>query len=163
MARCTRAELLIAFGLLITAAACIALYQFENRFSQRILWKGRAACHGRMPCVFTLEEVFGGGWDRMYVFDMAASQEEIDRAVGAHVRRPDLERLVVFANGNKILRVMSETQEFEKPDKLTFDRVPQVQNHIVIHPQDEFVLTRGDVDCDTCGSIEFIKPGQTFE
>jgi hypothetical protein len=157
-----RTWLAVSIATVITLAA-FAWARFERGFTPQILWKGRIACGNRMPCVFTLKDVFGPGWDRLYVFDMAASQEEVNAAVGSQLRRPDLQRLMVFTRNSRVIRTITEPEEFEKPDRLSFDRLPQIQHHILIHPDDAFVLARGDADCDSCEVLSFIKPGEMVE
>jgi len=157
----------IAAGIVIAALLTIALafsWHIQHSFSFAVRVKGDYACR-RQRCLFTLGEIFPGRWDRVIVFDMAANQDEVDSAVGQHLRRPDLQRFIVFMDGSNVVKTMEESQDFERPrpDEVLIADAPKFQNHVVIDRNATFVMTRGYNECDGCTVIGMLKPGQIVE
>lgn len=154
----------IALGILVTTFLAFG-WHVQHSFSLAICLKGPRACHNRMPCVFTLGQILPGDWDHLVVFDMNASQQEIDGTVGEAVRRPDIQRLIVFMKGPEILRTVTEDQGFEHPEPagIYFDRIPIVQNHFSVDRNSAFVMSKGAPSCDDCTSLGLIRPGEVVE
>jgi hypothetical protein len=137
----------------------------DQSFSSAILWKGRQACRNKQPCVFILGEVFPGDWDHVVVFDMAASQDEIDSTVGKGVTRAGPQRLIVFMSGSIAIRTMAESKILEHPEhgEVSVDRVPITANHIAIDRNANFVLVGGSPSCEYCTSLVQLRPGEMVE
>jgi hypothetical protein len=137
-------------------------WHLQRTFSAAVHLKADRACAYRMPCVFTIADIFPDEWDRLIVFDMAASQDEIDKTVGQHVARPDLQRSFFFMRGSKIVRIMYENQGVEHPegDEVVFEHVPAEQNHLIIARSSVFVRTRGAAACESCTTLMLLRPGE---
>ena len=145
--------------------AALALYwQTHNSFSGAIRTKGPTACH-MMPCIFHLGQVFPGDWDRVLIFNIGASQEEIDQASGHHNKKPDLQRLIVFMHGSNVVRTLTESEGFEHPipAAVLFGGVPQTLNHQIVQRDWDFVMTRGGPDCEDCTTLSRVMPGEVME
>lgn len=159
----------IGLFVLAPALAIVGLWWWQARssFSAHILSARRAICEvagaRRHPCVISLGDAFPGEWDRVIVFDMAADQDEVDHAIGQHVKRPDLRRFIVFMQGSRVVRTMSESQGVEHPlsGEVVFSRVPQVNNHITIDRGWVFWFG-GSEDCNGCSTLVRLLPGEGF-
>jgi len=162
--QCKLAWTLGSLGAIAVTLATID-WHINHSFSTAIRWKGERACRFVMPCVFNLGQVFPGDWDHIVVFDMAASQEEIDSTVGTGIKRPDNLRLIVFMKGSRIVRSITEHQGIEHPEpgEVFFGRVSITQNHFSIDRNANFVLAKGAPSCEECRSLELIRPGEVVE
>jgi hypothetical protein len=151
---------LVAFVCIIVVS--IFCWRIDHGFSSAIHWKGERACLGRRPCTFTLAQIFPGDWDQIVVFAMNASQEEVDSVVGGEVKRPDLQRLIVFTKGSSVVRTMTESQAFERPSEgeVTFDGVPLIENHYFLPRNAVFLKARGDGGVDV---LVLLRPGEVVE
>jgi len=154
-------SILVAF---IIAALALYHWRMHNSFSLAIKTRGPMTCH-MMPCIFRLGEVFPGDWDRLLIFNIGASQEEIDQALGHHIKKPDLQRLIVFMHGSNVVRTLTESEGFEHPIAPTvlFDRVPQTLNHQIVQRDSNFVMEKGRPDCEDCTTLSRIMPGEVVE
>ncbi|HEV2578431.1 MAG TPA: hypothetical protein VGU25_14600 [Acidobacteriaceae bacterium] len=150
---------LIAFVCIVGGAF---YWRLDHSFSFAIHWKGERSCHGRQPCIFTLADVFPGDWDRIVIFDMNASQAEVDSVVGEGTTRPDLQRFIVFMKGGSVVHMMTEPQSFERPSdgEAAFDGIPLTENHYIIPRNAAFVMARGDGEVDV---LELLKPDEVVE
>jgi hypothetical protein len=146
--------------------AALAMYgQMDNGFSLTIKTKGRIACRNQMPCVFSLGEIFPGDWDRVLIFNIGASQKEIDKAIHHHVEKPDSQRLVVFMQGSNVTRTLTESEVVKHPDPATvfFDRVPQTHSHQIVQRDWSFVMVAGGLGHEDCIALSRIMPGEHVE
>jgi hypothetical protein len=162
-----RRKLTICASVLIalTGAALALHWTMYSSFSLAIRTKGRRACQNRRPCIVRLSQVFPGDWDHVLIFNVGASQNEIDKTVGRHIKRPDLQRLIVFMHGANVIRTLTESEGFEHPFPATvlFDRVQQTLNHQLIQRDWNFVMGTGAPDCGDCTTLSRIMPGEVVE
>jgi hypothetical protein len=150
---------------LIGMTLLVLSWHLQHSFSLAIRWKVQRACHARRPCVFSLGEVLPGKWDRIVVFELGTSEDEIESAVGKSLPQPDLQRLIVFMNGQTVVRSVTETEDFERPDTsdIIFDHVSVIDHHFTINRDTRFVMVKGVPSCDECTSLQQLNPGEIVE
>ncbi|MFC6645829.1 hypothetical protein ACFQBQ_09605 [Granulicella cerasi] len=135
-------------------------WHLQHSFSAAISWRSKETCSNRVPCTFTLGQIFPGEWDHLIVFDMTASEDEIHAVVGTSVERPELQRLIVFMQGDKVVNLVTEAQGVEHPnrDEVLFEQVAENGKHQTIRREWGFVAGR---ESDTSPLVlTRILPGQ---
>ena len=93
---------------------------------------------------------------------MSASQDEIDHALGQRVAKPDLQRLVVFMQGSKVTRIITESEAVEHPEghEAIFEHIASEQNHWLIYRNWNFVMAAGTESCESCITLMYLRPGE---
>jgi hypothetical protein len=152
----------IALLVIVVMSAYGWYWHRHSGFSAYIRWKGTKACANRQPCVFSLADIFPGDWDRLFIFDMSASQDEINHTLGQRVAKPDLQRLVVFMQGSKVTRIITESEGVEHPEghEAIFDHIASEQNHWLIYRNWNFVMAEGAESCESCITLMYLRPGE---
>lgn len=107
-------SLVVAALLLVLFSSCLTKSIDPNSFEGKLVTTINSTCGDFSNCTIRLKDVTEFDWDRVFVFNYAVTQEEIEKLVGnPFPRYQEFERSMIFLNGGKIVYSESDPTDIE--------------------------------------------------
>ncbi len=100
--------------ILYLLAMAVCLTSCSENIEKRIATQGRH-CKNNLNCEIVISQLTNFTWDKMFVFDMPANLEVINKAIGMSYANyyQEYTRSIIFLNGNKIVHYENNRADFE--------------------------------------------------
>jgi len=98
----------------------VVLSACKKNLQERILIDIYSECK-KKECVINIKNVTDFNWNRMYIFSVQASQEEMNKAMGfTYNGWSDLTSQIVFTLNDSIVYVEKDSYDPDAPSKINF-------------------------------------------
>jgi hypothetical protein len=116
--------LLVVILLLVPFESCVTETVDPLSIEGKLVTRIKATCSDSSNCTIRLKDVTAFTWDRVYVFNYAARQSEIEKVIGAPFPPyEEFKRSMIFLNGGTVVYSEVEATDIESPinNQVIFD------------------------------------------
>jgi hypothetical protein len=140
----------IAILLLFVALCFSGYFLYRSRESSQVqrqlIRQVEQTCSAGMPCRVRIHDITSFDWERMYVFAVGVSPEELRQVVGIDgVENIDLEGELVFTKGGKIVHQEPVPEGVEEPIKneISFAELTNTGRRVTYSSDVVFLVVQG--------------------
>ena len=111
-------SLILGILFLAVLSSCLTKSIDPNSIEGKLVTAINTTCSESGKCTIRLKDVTDFDWDRVYVFNYANSQSQIEELIGAPFPKyQEFQRSIIFLNGGNIVHSESLPTDIERPIK----------------------------------------------